>query len=213
MSQQYPQDPNRPFEMPGQPPYGGPGQQPYPAFGPAQYQAGGPVPTGPKPRKPRSRAATIGWSILGGVVLFTVGAMAGNAGAGSPSATSLAAGVPTPTVTVTAAGEPGAEVTVTAPAVTVTKPAPPAKTVTAKPPQASAAIADDGIYEVGVDVKPGKYKSSGGSGCYWARMSSLDGELDSIITNSLSDGPQVVTIKKSDKAFKTAGCGEWRKTG
>ncbi|WP_405056517.1 hypothetical protein OG474_27715 [Kribbella sp. NBC_01505] len=213
MSQQYPQDPNRPFDAQGLPPYGAPGQQPSPALGHPQYPAGGPAPRGPKQHKPRSRAATIGWSALGGLIIFTVGAVAGNAGADTTSAAALSSGVPAPTVTVTTAAKPGEEVTVTAPPVTVTKPAPPAKTVTAQPPQASAAITDDGTYEVGVDIKPGKYKSAGGGDCYWARMSSLDGDLGGIIANNLSSGPQTVVIKKSDKAFKTERCGEWRKTG
>jgi hypothetical protein len=198
MSQQYPHDPNRPFV-------------------PSGAGTGNPPPTAK--RKPLSRGAKIGWSALAGLVVFMLGALAGNAGANAqPTGSAVAvAGVPAPAVTVTASAKPvevpGAAVTVTAPPVTVTKPAPPAKTVTAQPPQAAAAITEDGTYEVGVDIKPGKYKSAGGDGCYWARMSSLDGDLDSIITNNISDGPQTVTIKKSDKAFTTERCGEWRKAG
>jgi len=197
MSQQYPHDPNRPFVPNG----AGIGNSP---------------PTANR-KKPLTRGAKIGWSVLAGLVVFMLGALAGNAGANAQPTASAAAGVPAPAVTVTASGKavevPGAAVTVTAPPVTVTKPAPPAKTVTAQPPQAAAAITEDGTYEVGVDIKPGKYKSAGGDGCYWARMSNLDGDLDSIIANNLSDGPQTMTIKKSDKAFMTQGCGEWRKAG
>jgi hypothetical protein len=102
-------------------------------------------------------------------------------------------------------------VNVTAPPVTVTKPAPPAKTVTAAPPEAAVAFEGDGTYEVGVDIKPGKYKTAGGEGCYWARLKNLDGDLDAILANNLSDGPQTVTIKKTDKGFETSNCVAWRK--
>ncbi len=95
--------------------------------------------------------------------------------------------------------------------VTVTKPAPPAKTVTAAPPEAAATFEGDGTYEVGVDIKPGKYKSTGGEGCYWARLKNLDGGFEAIIANNLSDGPQTVTIKKTDKGFETSNCAAWRK--
>ncbi|MEU4197303.1 hypothetical protein AB0E69_35765 [Kribbella sp. NPDC026611] len=114
-----------------------------------------------------------------------------------------AVGAPQPTATVTA--------TVSKPAVTL--PAPPRKTVTARPPTPAAAIHGDGTYEVGVDIKAGDYKAAGGAGCYWARLKSLDGGTDAIITNNLSNGPQTVTVKTTDKGFETARCGPWTKVG
>ncbi|MFI6681852.1 hypothetical protein [Kribbella sp. NPDC050470] len=163
-------------------------------------------------KKPMSKEARIGWSILAGLVIFTFGIGIG-AGGNSSNPAPVAAGDPAPTVTVSVPGEPGAEVTVTAPPVTVTKPAPAPKTVTAQPPQAAAAITEDGTYEVGVDIKPGKYKSAGGDSCYWARLKNLDGDLDAIIANNISDGPQTVVIKKTDKGFETNRCGTWTKVG
>lgn len=64
----------------------------------------------------------------------------------------------------------------------------------------------DGTYEVGVDIRPGKYKSAGGESCYWARIADDEGE---IIDNALGKGPKVVTIKKGDYAFETSGCKDW----
>ncbi|MDS1270689.1 hypothetical protein RIF23_10300 [Lipingzhangella sp. LS1_29] len=69
-----------------------------------------------------------------------------------------------------------------------------------------------GTYTVGEDIEPGTYRSEG-SDCYWARLSSTTGHYDSIIANSFSSGPQVVTIEPGDAAFETSGCGEWSKDG
>jgi hypothetical protein len=66
-----------------------------------------------------------------------------------------------------------------------------------------------GFYEVGVDIKAGKYKSVDNSAlCYWARTSSLEDEM-AIKANHLGGGDLVVVIKKTDKGFKTSGCNEW----
>lgn len=66
-----------------------------------------------------------------------------------------------------------------------------------------------GFYEVGVDIKAGKYKSVDNSAlCYWARTSSLEDEM-AIKANHLGGGDLVVVIKKTDKGFKTSGCNDW----
>lgn len=65
----------------------------------------------------------------------------------------------------------------------------------------------DGTYEVGVDIQPGKYKSPGGNGCYWARLD----RVQQIIDNDLSDGPTVVTVQKTDGYLKLSNC-TWTKT-
>lgn len=65
----------------------------------------------------------------------------------------------------------------------------------------------DGTYIVGEDVRPGTYKSSGGHGCYWAR---LDRD-EEIIDNNLSDGPAVLTIKSSDAQVRVSGCAAFQK--
>lgn len=130
---------------------------------------------------------------VGSIALM--GACSSGAQAAAPTVTKT---VPGPTVTVTAAAAP-------APATTIT--------VTAQPPQAQAAITDDGIYQVGVDIKPGTYVAKGpfgDTGCYWARLKSADPQ-DMIVNDLVDSGQAIVTIKKSDADFQTTGCGEWTK--
>jgi hypothetical protein len=73
----------------------------------------------------------------------------------------------------------------------------------------------DGTYEVGVDIKPGKYRSPGQTEeapeCYWARLKSSN-DID-IISNNASSGPQIVVIKPTDKYFLSTGCQPWIKAG
>jgi hypothetical protein len=59
-----------------------------------------------------------------------------------------------------------------------------------------------GTYEVGVDIQPGRYRSPGGDGCYWAR---LDGGQE-IIDNNLSDGPTVFDVAESDVFVELSRC-------
>jgi len=84
------------------------------------------------------------------------------------------------------------------------------QTVTYTPPWPKTTIETEGIYVVGTDIAPGTWREPGGSACYWARLRSLD--TSDIIDNSNSDGPQVVEIQPSDKAFQTRGCATWTKT-
>ncbi len=139
--------------------------------------------------------------------LVALGIGSAAAGSTSPGASPSAA---TPTVTVT---QPGPETTVAAPTVTETVEVPgPKTTVTAGPPAPAVAMAGDGTYQVGVDVKPGTYisqKPSSGN-CYWARLSGTDG-LGGIIANNNSSGQSVVTIRKTDKYFESSGCSDWTK--
>ncbi|WP_347353985.1 hypothetical protein [Intrasporangium sp.] len=136
------------------------------------------------------------------LVAFGIGAAGGSS---APDATPTAA---TPAVTVTA---PGAQSTVPGPTVTKTVKVPgPKTTVRVGPPPPAVAMAGDGTYQVGVDVKPGTYvsKASPSGNCYWARLSGSDG-LDSIIANGNTSGQVVVTIKKHDKFFESNGCSDW----
>ena len=59
----------------------------------------------------------------------------------------------------------------------------------------------DGVYLVGIDVAPGRYRVTGASQSYIAR---LDSQLD-IIDNALSDGSVVMTIAPSDYAVEING--------
>lgn len=70
---------------------------------------------------------------------------------------------------------------------------------------------DDGIYIVGTDMQPGTYKSSGQSGCYFARLNGFGGTVDDIIANSNTDTAAIVTIAPGDKGFQSTRCGTWTK--
>lgn len=204
MSQQYS---NQPVQGPPQ-------HYPNQPF-PPQHGAGGYPPAGPGrplqqgPKKPNRWV----WPVATISALFVgvlIGAAAGG-GSDSPASSSSQ-----PTVTTTVPGPAGATVagpTVTkpGPTVTVTKPGP-AKTVTAPPPGPATAISEDGTYLVGTDIKPGTYRNGNEGDCYWERLSNTSGDFDAIIANG-NGGNQVVTVKKTDKAFHTERCGEWKKIG
>jgi hypothetical protein len=151
-------------------------------------------PSGPpaQPTAPKARGRVI-VPILTGVVGLALGAGIGgsNGGSSSTSATS--------TITRTIAAPPVSG----------------AKAAKSKPPAAApaATIPGDGTFLVGSDVKPGTYRSrpaeGGGGLCYWARLADTAG--GDIIANELGKGSQIVTIKATDKAFKTNGCEDWTK--
>lgn len=75
----------------------------------------------------------------------------------------------------------------------------------------------DGTFVVGTDVVAGTYKTTGsatsGLPCYWARLKNTSGDFSAIIANGNPTGPTTVTISRSDGAFETSGCNQWRKTG
>jgi hypothetical protein len=92
--------------------------------------------------------------------------------------------------------------------VTVTYPPPPA-------PMPKTTMDTDGTYRVGTDIVQGTYRSGGKSAegesdCYWARLNSLN--PTDIISNNIGNGPQVVSLHSSDKAFLTHSCQPWQKT-
>ncbi|MFI6107339.1 hypothetical protein [Streptomyces sp. NPDC051310] len=78
-------------------------------------------------------------------------------------------------------------------------------------PKKAAAIEGDGDFEVGTDVKPGLYRTSGNEDglCYWERAKDASGETDSILANDNVTGTSYVTIKAGDKIFKTSDCKDW----
>lgn len=145
------------------------------------------------------------------LAILCLGAGGAAAGSGDAPATGSA---PTATVTVPGASVtvPAGATTITAPPVTRTVSVPgPVKTVTAAPPPPAAAMAGDGVYEVGVDVKSGTYvsKASDSGNCYWARLKNNGGGFDAIIANGNSSGQVVVTIRKTDQSFESNGCSDW----
>ncbi|MFG2354562.1 hypothetical protein [Streptomyces sp. NPDC048521] len=74
-----------------------------------------------------------------------------------------------------------------------------------------AAFAGDGEYQVGSDVKPGTYRTTGNTDdmCYWERAKDAKGEMDSLLANDNVSGTSYVTIKATDKLFKSSGCEDW----
>ncbi|VAZ97699.1 hypothetical protein LAUMK35_03798 [Mycobacterium pseudokansasii] len=70
-------------------------------------------------------------------------------------------------------------------------------------------IPGDGTYRVGVDIRPGTYRSQGSNACYWERLRGLGGTVDDIIANGAGTAPQVVQIAPTDVAFKTQRCPAW----
>ncbi|OIK01491.1 hypothetical protein [Streptomyces colonosanans] len=75
------------------------------------------------------------------------------------------------------------------------------------------AFGGDGSYVVGKDIQPGTYRTADNSdsdGCYWERAKDASGEFDSILANDNVTGTSYVTVKASDKVFKTNGCKDWQ---
>ena len=81
------------------------------------------------------------------------------------------------------------------------------------PTDKEASFPGDGTFLVGDDIEPGTYRTQGGAGCYWARLSDLSGSVDGILANDNASGSAIVHIKKTDKAFQSKGCGGWEMVG
>jgi hypothetical protein len=84
-------------------------------------------------------------------------------------------------------------------------------------PEGPATTITSGTYEVGVDVQPGRYKTSGPPdddiiGCYWARHKDDSGSIESIIANANLEGPGSVTIN-SGEFFEAGGECTWSRVG
>jgi hypothetical protein len=68
----------------------------------------------------------------------------------------------------------------------------------------------DGVFEVGVDIAPGTYRSPGGDPSFptiWHRLSDFTG--DGIIAEGGCSGPCIVIITKSDGGFESLNSGGW----
>jgi len=134
------------------------------------------------------------------VVALTIGIAAGGSG---DTAAPAAASQPKPTTS-----------TVTSTSVsTVTQKVPgPTKFVTITGAPQLAADVEEGTWDVGVDIKPGKYKvTEAVSGdCYW--KISTTGKDDIIANDIVTGGKPTVTLKKG-QTFSTQDCGSWGKVG
>jgi hypothetical protein len=66
-----------------------------------------------------------------------------------------------------------------------------------------------GVFRVGEQIKPGTYVAGApGDGCYWERQ---DRKGEIIDNNFAANATRVeVTIRESDYAFNSRGCGDWR---
>lgn len=67
-------------------------------------------------------------------------------------------------------------------------------------------VSGDGMYEVGSDMKPGRYKTSGSPDCYYAILNSTD--TSDIADNNLPGGPAFVTVREG-QYFESRGCADW----
>lgn len=69
----------------------------------------------------------------------------------------------------------------------------------------------DGVWQVGVDIKPGLYKTPGTNDmCYYERLSGFNtDDSQDIISSNAVNGPVTVEILPTDKAFSSARCGTW----
>lgn len=146
-----------------------------------------------EPDGPRHRWPLWPWLVLtvAGVVVTVVAAIVGTVARGEP--------------------EEAAPTTPTRVTVTVFETATVTKTVTVSP---SGPLAEfrDGLFEVGVDVQPGTYRTDGpdgsnAGGCYWSRTDAT-GDL---IANGVVNQPGTVTIAAGE-TIDTAGCLAWRRT-
>ncbi|MFF0017173.1 hypothetical protein [Streptomyces sp. NPDC005374] len=74
-----------------------------------------------------------------------------------------------------------------------------------------AAFSGDGDFQVGSDVKPGTYRTTGNRDgmCYWERAKDASGEMDSLLANDNVTGTSYVTVKATDKIFKSSDCNDW----
>ncbi|MEV0176515.1 hypothetical protein AB0I00_36080 [Streptomyces sp. NPDC050803] len=82
---------------------------------------------------------------------------------------------------------------------------------TAKAAEKKVAFAGDGDFQVGSDVKPGTYRSTGNTDglCYWERAKDSSGEMDSLLANDNVVGTSYVTVKATDKLFTSSDCNDW----
>ncbi|MBG0854714.1 hypothetical protein I2W78_23425 [Streptomyces spinoverrucosus] len=138
-------------------------------------------------------AGKITLRIILGVVV--IGAVSANAGDGSGGDSSGDKGGSSASAERTSAGERGSGA--------------------AKAAEEKAAFAGDGDFQVGTDVKPGTYRTTGNTDgiCYWERAKDAEHSVDSIIASNRVNGTAVVTISASDAYFKTSGCQDWERTG
>jgi hypothetical protein len=188
MSQLPPGPPTQPFPQPQPQPWPPQGMPPHGGQPPSGY-----VPVQQQPKKPKR----LGWAPLALVIGLAVGGIFGSIGDGTATTAEPTATV---TVTETAEAETG-----------------PTKTVKPKPkpePQIDSTM-DEGTYEIGVDAKPGRYKTrvpENSPGCYWERLKDDRGGFNSIIANdNVNPGGRVSITVRRGEFFNSSDCGTWKR--
>ena len=79
-------------------------------------------------------------------------------------------------------------------------------------PPSSTDSFGDGDHAVNTEIRPGRYRSDGGSPCSWERSTNFRGEGEgAIIADGRDDGGAVVVIASTDVRFSSSGCGDWRR--
>jgi hypothetical protein len=67
-------------------------------------------------------------------------------------------------------------------------------------------IPGDGVFEVGVDMKAGAYKTAGAADCYYAVNGDANG--NDIRSNNITSGPATVAVSAGE-FFETRRCDDW----
>jgi len=160
-----------------------------------------PYPGQPYPPKKKLTTGKIIAGVIGGIVLASCG-ICGIGAAISGSSDKTTTAEPSPAAPATSDAAAPADSPVDA-----------ATTDAAPPPRPAGSIPGDGTFLVPGDVKPGTYRTTGGEGCYWARLKDASGDMGGILANDNVTGPTVVTIRRTDGAFQTSRCGDWTKIG
>jgi hypothetical protein len=82
---------------------------------------------------------------------------------------------------------------------------------TAEAAEKKTAFAGNGDFQVGKDVKPGTYRTTGNTDgmCYWERAKDSSGETDSLLANDNVTGTSYATVKATDRLFSSHDCKDW----
>jgi hypothetical protein len=73
-------------------------------------------------------------------------------------------------------------------------------------------ITRDGVYAIGPERNAGRWRTDGGSSCYWAILRAPSGGLGNIVDNGLPGGQAFVDLRDG-QFFETTRCGTWTRIG
>ncbi|MGW8697505.1 hypothetical protein ACWGOK_11355 [Streptomyces eurythermus] len=81
----------------------------------------------------------------------------------------------------------------------------------ARAAEMKTAFGDNGDYQVGTDIKPGTYRTTGNPDdtCYWERARDASGQPDATLAGDRVNGTGYVTVMPTDKVFRIYGCADW----